>query len=82
MAQEKASGVQEDYRRSDVVAEQEAEVRSRCLEDVLQVELVMGPVSKDGMTLKAQGKHHVFRDGCDCARSSNVKVVEFGLIVC
>lgn len=42
----------------------------------------MGPVSKDGMTQKAQGKHHAFRDGCDCVRRSNVTVVGVGLIVC
>ncbi len=78
----RVSCAQEHCRRSDVVAEQEVEGRSRGLGDILQGEPVMGPASKDDMTQKAQGKHHVFRDGCGCVKKSTVKVVGVGLIVC
>jgi len=78
----RVSCAQEHCRRSDVVAEQEVEGRSRGLGDILQGGPVMGPVRKDDMTQKAQGRYHVLRDGCDCVRRSNVKVVGVGLIVC
>ena len=65
-----------------MVAEVGVEVRSRSHGEVPLRGLVMGLESKDGMTQMEQGRNHVFRDGCDCGRSSNAWVAKLGLVVC